>query len=391
MSTHTLLLAILLAITCFYANLARDSYMDDFRAFYVASAATLHHLDPYSNNVGVDEKYADALWLREDSRFIYPPSALFFVAPLSKISYKWSKTGFGTVMALIMAGLLSSLHRRFPKQTLTLLVLFLTLPMFMNIDNGNMDILILALTMAAFYLDDGLAAGFCLGLAISIKFAPLLTILWFVSQKRWKTAGWSLGISGVLALAAFHIWGASYYQEFFIHLVQHAKEGMPQLEHTFQTVRIIQDRTIVTSDGLYAYQHDIGGYAQNPLRFLGKVGGVLGPTLLLGFTFWLYATRKGRSLNCQRSFFLFLVISLTANHLLWAMGLVACFPLTVLLVDESRAPRQSALLLLVPLILTKQFVGEGNFLLWLCAAAFCMVRNGWFSPVKGLTASQPVF
>ena len=77
-----LLLGLLLALCCFYGNLARDSYMDDFRAFYVAAEAVHDGLDPYVNQVNVSEKYADALWLKADSRFIYPPSALLFAPPL---------------------------------------------------------------------------------------------------------------------------------------------------------------------------------------------------------------------------------------------------------------------------------------------------------------------
>lgn len=381
-SPQLLLFVILLSISCFYSNLARDSYMDDFRAFYVASLAAHDHLDPYFNHVDLNEKYADAQWTRKDSRFIYPPSAIFFFSPLAKLNYKWSKIAFGTTMSLLMVGILCGLHRRYPHQTVVLLALFLTLPMFMNIDNGNIDILILALTLASFYLEDGLAGGICLGVAISIKFAPLLLILWFISQERWRTAVWGLFTSGALGLLALYRWGIGYYRSFLDHLLHHGAVGMPTVSHVFSTIKIFHDRAIMSADGFYAFQHDIGGYAQNPLRFVGSLGGALGVALPIGFVIWLVAGKAGREMGRERSFFLFLVVALLANTLLWAMALVACFPLVVLLVNESDTPRKTALLLLVPLFLTRQLIGQNSFLLWLVAAAYCMHANGWFSSAR---------
>lgn len=371
-SPRFLLLALLLGISCYYINLARDSYMDDFRAFYVASEAVHDHLDPYASHVDVSEKYTDALWLRRDSRFIYPPPALFFVEPLAYLPYKWSKIAFGSLMTLTMVGILFALHGRYPRQTLPILALFLTLPMFMNIDNGNIDILILALTLAAFYRGDSAASGVLLGLAIAIKFAPLLTLGWFLAERRWRTSVWSVVTSGGLAVAAWARWGSLPFREFLDHLIHHASEGMPTLDYTLQTVHKIQDRVIVTTDGLFSYQHDIGGYAQNPLRVLGHWGGMIGLAMLAAFLVWLRFSRAGRGLTAEQSFFSFLVVSLFANHLLWAMALVACFPLTIELIDRSRASNLAAVLLLVPLFLTKQVVGQQNFLLWLLCAGVCV-------------------
>jgi hypothetical protein len=388
-SLRMLLLGLLLAVSCLYANLARDSYMDDYRAFYLASVATHNHLDPYVNHVDLGEQYANSLWVRADSLFIYPPSALFFFAPLGRLGYPASKIAFGTLMAMAMAVLLLGLHRRFPKQTLVLFALFLTLPMIKTVDQGNIDPLILALTVAAFYLEDGAMAGACLGVAIAIKFAPVLAIVWFLANKRWRTAAWSVMVSGGLGLVALMHWGPGYWHEFLDHMLHHEKPGLPEIAHTFVGFAKVHDRFLLTPDGVFAFQHDIAGYQQNPLHVLGRLAGPIGIALVIAFMAWLFANKRGRALTREQSFFLFLVVVLLANPLLWPMGLVACFPLIVLLVDSSARPNLTALALIVPLLLTKQIIGDWNFGLWLMAAGWSLWESGWFArlPAPVSTAS----
>ena len=389
LSPRAVLLALLLALSLMYGNLAKESYTDDYRAFYLASVTTHDGLDPYVNQVNVSERYADALWLRADSRFIYPPTALFFTAPLRLLPYKWSKTAFGLGMTLTMVAILMALQRRFPRQNMLLLALFLTLPMFMNIDNGNCDILILGLALAAFYLEEGPLTGACLGVAIAIKLAPILLLVWFVANRRWRTVAWAIVVNVALGAAAVARWGTGYYREFFEHLRRHGDSSQPMLTHTFTTIQKIQNEVIVTSEGVFDYQHDIGGYMQNPLRWLGSWGGVAGMLLLLGFVVWLVASRCGLRLTPEQSFYLFLVVALLANPLLWAMGLVACFPLIALLVEQSKRPSRTMVLLLVPFALTKQVIGEGNFLLWLACAGYCVWQSGWLQSRSAPAISEP--
>jgi len=379
LSPRMLLLAMLLAVSCFYVNLARDSYMDDYRAFYLASVTTHQGLDPYGNHLDLGEQYANSLWVRKDSLFIYPPTALFFFAPLGRVSYALSKIAFGSLMALAMVGILVGLHRRFPQQTMLLFVLFLTLPMVKTVDQGNIDPLILGLTLLSFFLEDGALAGACLGVAIAIKFAPVLAVVWFVANRRWRTAVWSLVTFGVLAAGALARWGTGYWREFFDHMRHHEDAGLPSFEHTFTTVVKVRDRFLLSGSDVYAYQHDICGYVQNPLHVLGKFAGPVGVVLVGAFLVWLFFSSRGRSLSAMQSFFLFLVAALLVNPLLWPMGLVACFPLIVLLVDEAGAPNWTAVVLVVPFFLTKQIVGNWNFGIWLVAAAWCLWRSGWLA------------
>ena len=376
-SPRMLLLGLLMAMSCFYANLAKDSYMDDYRAFHLASVTEHAHLDPYMNHLDLGEQYANSLWVRADSLFIYPPSALFFFAPLERLPYNVSKIAFGIFITLCMVAILVGLHRRYPRQTLVLFVLFLTLPMVKTVDQGNIDPLILGLTLAAFFLEDGIAAGAFLGIAIAIKMAPVLAVAWFLSRKRWRTSVWSIVTAAALGAAAWVRWGPDYWREFVDHMIHHEKPGLPVLEHTFTTIMKVKDRVQVTADGVYAFQHDIAGYQQNPLHVLGKLCGPVGLLLLAASMAWLFFSKRGRALTAEQSFFLFLVAALLANPLLWPMGLVACFPLVVELVDSSNTPNWTALVLIAPLIVTKQFIGNWNFGVWIMVAAWCLWRSGW--------------
>jgi uncharacterized membrane protein len=286
-----------------------------------------------------------------------------------------------------MVALLWGLHKRYPQQTLVLFVLFLTLPMVKTVDQGNIDPLILGLTLAAFFLEDSIAAGACLGVAIAIKMAPVLAVAWFLSRRRWRTAAWSLVTAVALSAAAWVKWGTEYWREFADHMIHHEKPGLPILEHTFTSIVKVKDRVLVTADGVYAFQHDIAGYQQNPLHVLGSFCGPVGLVLLVAAMAWLFFSKRGRALTAEQSFFLFLVAALLANPLLWPMGLVACFPLTVLLVDSSDVPNWTALVLIVPLIVTKQFIGNWNFGVWLVAAAWCLWRSRWFSNADSANVS----
>lgn len=377
MSARGLLLALLLGVTCFYANLARDSYTDDFRAFWVAAQANHDGLDPYRNQVNVSEKYADGIWLRVDSRYIYPPSALLFFAPLAHVSYKTAKIAFGFAMALTMVGILMGLQRRFPRQGMVLLACFISLPMFMHVDNGQIDALILGLVLLAFYLEDGAAAGALLGVAIAVKFSPVLALVWFVARGRWRTAAWSVGTFAGLFAVAYELWGGAYFREFAVNMAHHEDPGRPMLAHAFTTIQKVQERFLLTPEGPFAYQHDIGGYLQNPVHLLGRFAAPVGVGVFVVLAGWLLVSRRGRGLTAEQSFFLFLPVALLANPMLWTMGLVACFPLLVLLVDSSETPNLTAVVLLVPFLLTKQIAGNWNFALWLVAAGWCVWRCGW--------------
>ena len=379
-SPRYLLLGLLLAITLFYVALARDSYTVDFRAFYVAAKTTHDGLDPYRNHVDISETYADGTWLRADSRFIYPPSALLLLAPLAHFSFRHAKLLFGILIPLIMVGTLLGLQRRFPRQLLVLFALYISLPMFQNVDYGQVDCAILALVLATFYLGDSAAAGACLGVAIAIKFSPVLLLLWLVRMGRWRTSIFACVTAASLGAIAYVRWGSIFFREFLHNMMHHHEAGLPRLQHVFTNVTKISLRFIQTTDGWFSYEHNLAGFYQNPLG-VGRLSHIGGPAIVSIFAIWLFFSRRARALTSEQSFFLFMAVSLLANHLLWPMGLVMCFPLLVLLVDSSPTPNVTALTLLLPMFLTNSVIGSANFSLFLLCSAFWIWQFGWFRKV----------
>ncbi|WP_263381759.1 glycosyltransferase family 87 protein [Granulicella arctica] len=389
-SPRIFLIGLMLLASCLYGSLVRDSYCRDFRAYYVAAMATHDHLDPYVNQINVSEKYSDALWMNQVSRFVYPPTALPFFYAFGWASYNHAKALFGILILATMIGILDFFHRRHPGQTVVLFALFMSVPMFTNIDLGQVDVFILALVVGAFYLGDGWKSGLCLGVAISIKLAPVLLVLWLLGNKRWRTVLWSGVAAAGLALVALAWWGTGLYREYFHHMLD-AETGHHSgfLTHRYESLKILAGRLIVTQDVVYEFQHALAGFRQNPLFVLGPKSVFIGLAVPLVFLAWMLWSQTGRRLSEAQSFFLFVVACLFANLSLWPMGLVACFPLVILLVASSRTPQRTALLLLAPLFLTKQLVGDRNFLIWMVLAGFCVVQNGWFR-AKSEVADGPL-
>ena len=369
--SRRLLLGLLLLLTCSYSLLARDTYGADFRAYYVASSAAHARLDPYLNQVNVDERYADRDWLQVNSRFIYPPSSLMLFSPFARLPYRAAKVAWGTGMALVMAGVLWSLSRRMPRAAWVAVVLFLSLPMMSNVDNGQVDGLILALTLAMFYARRSWLGGACLGAAIAIKLAPALVLLWLLATKRWAAAAWSVGVAAVLTLVAARVWGFALVREFVEHLRMHLGPHPAMLQHTFTSVQVLYGRFVVMGTNTYSL-HYIYGTRQNPLMYLGSAAGGFGLALVLTYLGWMRLSRTGRALTEEASLFGFLVVALFVNALLWPAGLVACFPLTMLLVARSRTPARDGLLMLLPFFLPVESVASLRFCGWLLAAGFCL-------------------
>ena len=344
------LAGLLLLLCCLYSLLARDTYGSDFRAYYVAAQAAHAGLDPYLNQVNVSEQYADRDWLEVNSRFIYPPSSLLLFAPFTRLPYRVAKVVWGTGMALLMAALLLALCRRappnrYPQADWIALGLFLSLPTASNIDNGQVDILVLALTLAVVLVRRPWLAGACLGAAIAIKLSPALVLLWLLARRRWVTAAWAV-LTGIALLAV----GAAVYgreAEFLQHLRRHLAPGAALLSHTFTTFQVLYGRFVVMGTNTYSL-HYVYGTRQNPLRVLGPAGGAAGLALLLAYVVWMLWSRAGRRLPEALSLFGFLAVALFANTLLWPAGLVACFPLTLALTAHSRRPGAWGLAMLAP-------------------------------------------
>jgi hypothetical protein len=225
LSPRCFLILLMVMLGCLYLSLARDSYLSDFHAYYIAATAAHDGLDPYVNHVNESERYADAFWLNRGSRFVYPPTALIFFYPFQALPYHRAKLLQAVLILLAFIALFDLFHREYPEQTLVLLMLFCSVPVFAHVDLGQVDVFVLLLLLGAFLLRDGWSAGACLGLAVAIKLAPVLAVMWFVANRRWRTVAWSFVVGLSTAAMAWLKLGTALYLEFFRHLMEMMRPG----------------------------------------------------------------------------------------------------------------------------------------------------------------------
>jgi len=155
------------------------SVQQDFAAYYTAGRARALGLDPYVNHVGGPW---DGLAIYRHSRFLYPPLLAELFRPLAALPFAWAKalfTGFSLLALLAALRITSACAGRRPRPAgLTLLAVAAWPPVFLALERGQIDLLLLPLLAAAWRMRSqrsGLA-GACLALCALAK-PPVLAVL----------------------------------------------------------------------------------------------------------------------------------------------------------------------------------------------------------------------
>lgn len=156
----------------------------DFRVYYESSFMLWHHLNPYR---GI---------LSSTFPLNYPPPVFLLIWPLGLFP-QWLAGpiwNVGSVLAVILS--VYFVCKIAWKKLSTALFLFLTFlftipyfPVKFNIGNGQINHYILLLCSASLFLyfrRRGWLSAFLLALAISVKLAPIIFLLYFFIQRDWK-------------------------------------------------------------------------------------------------------------------------------------------------------------------------------------------------------------
>jgi hypothetical protein len=174
----------------------RKKETGDFVHFYYAADAVRHGTDPY------------AAWTRG---YIYPPLIAFLFQPLSYLGRDRAAAVMlvvNVVLTLTAVALAADeFLRRFnaPRSKLSLLIVML-IAMLMNIDKikgewqmWQTDVFMLLLFVLALRWIDRwpIAAGIAMGIAVNIKYLPLLFLPYLLIRRRW-TASILLVVSSIL-------------------------------------------------------------------------------------------------------------------------------------------------------------------------------------------------
>ena len=155
------------------------SVQQDFAAYYTAGRARALGLDPYVNHV---EGPWDGLAIYRHSRFLYPPLLAELFRPLAALPFAWAKalyTGFSVaalLTALRIAG--ASADPRPRTFGLTALAVAAWPPVFLAVERGQIDLLLLPLLAVAWRMRSQRIAlgGACLALCALAK-PPVLAVL----------------------------------------------------------------------------------------------------------------------------------------------------------------------------------------------------------------------
>jgi len=309
----------------------------DFRAFYVAAKASAAHLDPYADNRGHGEQFADAATESGISRWLYPPPALFYVAPLGLSSYAVARMLFELIAIAASCWVLLYLGRRFEIHPIWLVLTGISLPVIACVQRGQVDLLILLCLVVAYRVSDKSWSGVPLGIAITIKIFPAALLLWWLLEKRFKAAATAIVFTVVLSLLAAWRFGVSSYLSFLHNLT------------TLHSQAASGSSVVSTSGPWLSFSPGFVGSYNNPLILLDNAGIFVGVALTVVAAFLLFFKRVAPEIG----FFSMALISQTMNTSLWTMGVVMYIPICLIAIAKLRS-NISAILLLLPLYLPSQ-------------------------------------
>jgi hypothetical protein len=310
----------------------------DFRAFYVAAKASAAHLDPYADNRRFGEQFADVATESGISRWIYPPPALFYAAPLGLFSFPAAKILFELISIAALSWVLLYLGRRFEIHPLWLALAGLSLPTVACVQRGQVDLLILLCVVVAYRFSDRFWSGLPLGVAISIKIFPAALLLWWLLERRFKAVATAIVFTAVLSLLAVWRFGVSSYISFLHNLT------------SLHSQAASGSAVVSTSGPWLSFSPGFVGSYNNPLILLDNAGIYVGFAITVVAAFLLFSFKR---VAPEMGFFSMALISQTMNTSLWTMGLVMYIPICLIAIGRVRST-VSALLFLIPLYLPSQ-------------------------------------
>ncbi len=199
-------------VTAVAGMAAAWALQQDLSAYWVAGAALRRGLDPYVNHV--DAGPAPALWdgvaVFRHSRFLYPPLVAELCRLPALLPFRAAKalfTGVSIAAWLGAAALLASItgvRRDLPRMLIAGALFF---PLYLHLERGQVDLLLLVLLLGAWQLRERpVAAGALLASATMVKPAllVLLPTLAALGRLRWvaATLGWGAALLALTAVVS---------------------------------------------------------------------------------------------------------------------------------------------------------------------------------------------
>lgn len=356
----------------FLVYLTLESYQIDFRSFYLAGKSAVLGLDPYLNYVGLRPEFYGPMNSETApfSGFRYPPLAALAFAPLGALPYPVAKGVFTLAMVLLL-GLISFAmvrRRQFTLPGEALLFMLVSFPVLATVERGQVDSLVLYLTLLAYWTGGRRPAlpALALALASLLKLFPLLVLLFYGWRRQWgmvfSTLAW---IGGLLALPYLHFGPTIYWHFLQRTLPTQLGQIATDLPLHLHGQGIVLGKIVQSIDAPdLLVSHDfVNGY-MNPLLSSHTGGAVVAGAIATVILLW--ATRKSPK---DLQFYAFLTVLNLYNPVAWIMGLVWYLPLFL---DQYPTLRKGGqVLILLPLFLPP-FLNSNAILAYLIALTLAL-------------------
>jgi hypothetical protein len=346
-----LLLAALLAVN-FWVPIIHSTFDDtasgvgvpqhDFYQYFAGGHNWDLGLDPYLNHPGDAQAiHNPRLHFPNISGYIYPPTVLPLMGALAHYPYDaartiWLALNAGFFALLIAAAVFVSTGRRLEVLTACVLLTLVSFPFLYHVHEGQIDMIVAALTISAFLLYPrwhGWPSAALLAVAIATKVSPVLILAVMVAYFRdWRFLLKTLACGAAAFAVSLAFVDFALYREYVVKILP----------------------TIAGSDP--------SRYNQTPLRFWYQYPNVVRVASLLGdaatvFLAWVAGRNSGRlsdgdrlvDTGTERNAVLLLAVLLMLlfSPLAWQMAYVwPIVPAALLLVAPSPGGRQKAVLLL---------------------------------------------
>lgn len=331
--------------------LATASLQQDFAAYYTAGAAAGRGLDPYLNHLPTPGAPWDGIAIYRHSRFLYPPLVAELFRPFAALPFSWSKAIFTAAsVAALLAGMglvirdLRSGGSGDPSSALKLTPLLCAIwpPVFLTLERGQIDLLLLAALGAAWHWRNRPSiAGPLLATAAMAKPLILGVLPLLICARRFRFLVATLGVLVLLGGANVAISGRSLSEKYLREVLPRAAsygEGGPEdlLLTPAETARAGNDldQGVARIDGRgRAYPQQIGTFRRNASmpRLLAQDASprvVLGVSLLTLLALGaVLAVAAWRSPDAATWYWGGLLAAVVAAPVSWAMGLVWALPL----------------------------------------------------------------
>ena len=317
-----------------------ESYQIDFRVFYVAGKSVLYHLDPYLNQVSKFPELYVPINAHDapTSGFLYPPFAALIFAPLGLFPYAIAKIIFSLIIIFIL--IIMSFHflqkSQFKLPGEAILFIMCSFPIFATFERGQIDILVLYLTFLSFDLFQNknkksiLPASLLLGISSCIKIFPVLTLIYYLFNKKFNFLIWAILSILILFLVPLLYFDFSVYQHFFQVILPNLFGEITASEPINTHGQNVINNLVISleSTGLIASRNLSNGY-MNPLLKNNTIGAFL--LGLLSIMLLLIVNRKNSQ---EYQFYAILNTINLFNPRPWIMGLVWYFPTFLILYPQ---------------------------------------------------------